>query len=61
MEAQDDVEGYRLLGERLGVPPFRYASDTYSDATHEYRDTGYIGQDPDEDGEDQEAIFVSLL
>jgi len=61
VEAQDDVEAYRLLGERLGVPPFNYQTDTYSDDTHEGRNTGYIGDEPDEDGNDEEAIFVSLL
>jgi hypothetical protein len=61
VEAQDDVEAYRLLGERLGIPPFKYASDTYSDETHKDRNTCNIGQELDEDGEDEETICVSLL
>ena len=61
VEAESDVEAYRLLGARLGTAPFSYQSDTYSDNAHEDRNTGYIGQKPDESGEDEEAIFLGTL
>jgi hypothetical protein len=61
VEAESDIEAYRLLGERLGSAPFAYQSDTYSDDTYKERDTGYIGQEPNEVGEDEMAIFVGSL
>lgn len=61
VEAESDVEAYRLLDERLGAAPFEYQSDTYSDDTHEDRNTGYIGEEPSENGEDELRIFVGTL
>jgi hypothetical protein len=61
VEAESAMEAYRLLGGRLGDAPFAYQSDTYSDATHDDRDTGYIGKELNEDGEDELAIFIGTL
>jgi len=61
VEAENDVEAYRLLDERLGTAPFEYQSDTYSDDAHEDRNTGYIGKEQNEYGEDEFAIWVGTL
>jgi hypothetical protein len=61
VEAESDVEAYRLLDERLGAAPFEYQSDTYTDDMHDDRNTGYIGKEQNEYGEDEFAIFVGTL